>query len=597
MTKKNKGLKYSNHTNGNGNGKKNNPDIRSTSKKDILIKYSILGSILIFTFLIFSDTLHYQFVNWDDPFYVLNNLEIKNFSFEGFKKIFTTPIIGMYNPITFVVYAFEYKFWGLNPKTFHLFNLLFHLIATVTVFNFIYNLSKRYETATIVALLFAIHPMHISAVTWISQTKTSLYLIFYFLALNYYLKYIKDNYKIKYLVYISILFILSCLSKPSAVTLAPIMLLLDYYLSRKIDKRLILEKIPFFAIALFFGILTLMTHGEAEDSIFEVSQNYSLFNNILVSNYSIVFYINKLFFPFNLCTIYPYPETTPYLPLKYYFSLPIIPIILFLIYKAGNFRKEMIFGLLFFAIAISVLIRFVPSGFFRAANRYTYLSYTGLFYIIGQFYVYIIDNKFPFARKLKTYVIALLAILVILCSVLTVYRIPVWENSITLFTDIIKKKPKLALAYNNRAIAKKDIGDNQGAIDDFTKAVEIDPTYFPGYNNRGEIKRLLNDEDGALIDYNKAIDINPKYVEAYNNRGIIYFNKGKLVEALTDYNTAIILNPKNGASFHNRGLIRLMQKDTLNALTDFEMAAKLGIEQSHNMTMSLSTTTTMKSSD
>jgi tetratricopeptide (TPR) repeat protein len=423
--------------------------------------------------------------------------------------------------------------------------------------------------------------MHISVVTWISQTKTSIFLIFYFLALGKYLKYINSGFKIKYLIYAGLLMILSALSKPTAVTLAPILLLLDYYLSRKFDKRLIIEKIPFFAIAIFFGILTLLTHSQAEDSIFDVNQDYSLINNILVSNYSIVFYINKLFFPFNLCTIYPYPENTNFLPLRYYLSLPIIPIILFLIYKAGNFRKEMIFGILFFVIAISVLIRIIPSGFFRAANRYTYLSYTGLFLIIGQYIVYVIDNKFSYSRKIKGSLIALFCLYIVMLSVLTFQRIDVWQNSITLFDDIIRKKPKLVIAYNNRAIAKKDIGDYEGAIADFSKSIEIDPKYAPAFNNRGEIKRLLKDDKAALNDYNEAIRLNPKYVEAYNNRGIVLYNQGKLSEAMVDYNTAISLNSKNGATYNNRAIVKFIQKDTLGALEDWKKAKELGIAEAN----------------
>src|SRR5205823_708637 len=131
-------------------------------------------------------------------------------------------------------------------------------LATVACFLFIYELTKRYETAAIVALLFAIHPMHVSIATWVSELKTSMYTIFYFLALVQYIKYVRNNQRVKYLIYTALFFLFSLLSKPSAVTLAPMLLLLDYYLSRKFDKKVFLEKIPFFTIALFFGVLTLL---------------------------------------------------------------------------------------------------------------------------------------------------------------------------------------------------------------------------------------------------------------------------------------------------------------------------------------------------
>ncbi|MEI6533587.1 MAG: tetratricopeptide repeat protein [Candidatus Roizmanbacteria bacterium] len=540
----------------------------------------IVSLIVIFTFIIFFKVIYYQLVLWDDNFYISTNPLIRDMSLEGLKRIFTTPVEGMYNPLLFFIYALEYRFGGLNPSVYHFTNLLMHLLAIITIYYFIFKLTKRYETATIVALLFAIHPMHVGVVTWVSEMKTSLFLIFYLLALANYLKYLRSNYKLKYLAYIALFFILSALSKPSAVTLAPMLLLLDYYVSRKIDWRMFLEKIPFFLIALFFGILTLYTHAAVEDSIFEINLNYSLLNNLLISNYSIVFYFNKLFLPFDLCTIYPYPDNDTFLPLKYYLSIPIIPFILWLIYKAGNFRRELIFGLLFFLIAISVVLRIVPSGFFRAANRYTYLSYTGLFFIIGQFITYVIDNRFRYAKKIKNYLLITLCLFVLFFLYQTSARISVWENSITLFDDIIKKKPKFALAYHNRALSKQSLGDIQGAIADFEKAIECYPAYASAYNNLGEIKRYLNEDETALFYYNKAIFADVKYANAYSNKGIILNKKGKLVDAMTNYNMAVMLNANHGPALHNRASIKITYGDTLGAMRDWQKSDSLGVAES-----------------
>jgi tetratricopeptide (TPR) repeat protein len=554
-------------------------ELNAIAKRNALRNNIIIASIVLFVLALFYKTINYDFVNWDDPDYVTGNLLIRDFSLQGFGKIFTTPIIGMYNPLPFIIYAIQYKIWGLDPKYFHLFNVLFHLISIITVFRFIYKLTKRYETATIVALLFAVHPMHISVVTWVSETKTSLFLIFYFLALSNYTTYITSNYKKKYLVYVGIFFLLSALSKPEAVTLAPMLFLLDYYLSRKMEWKIFIEKIPFFAIALFFGILTLLTHRAEGDSIFEVNHNYSLINNLLLSNYSIVFYINSLFYPKHLTTIYAYPDNSTYLPIQYYLSIPVIPIIIFLIYKSGKFRKELIFGVLFFVIAVSILIRIVPSGFFGMANWYSYLSYTGLFFIIGQFMVYNLDNEFAYSRKAKLYLLGVLSYFIIYCSWKTSRRIDVWQNSVTLFDDVIKKEPKLLMAYNQRAVAKASSGDYKGAIDDLSKTIEIDSNYAEGYNNRGAIKKDIKDYAGALIDVNKALRLNPKYSDAYNNRANIESDNGKYESALQDYDSALLYDPKLGQAYYNRALVRLNKQDTTGAVNDWKKAASLGIQQ------------------
>ncbi len=520
-------------------------EIKAIVKPKSYQNYFIIILISLYTILLFSKSIKFEFVNYDDTYYVTENQLIKNFSLIGLKNIFTTPVLGMYNPLPFLVYAIEHKIWGLDPKIFHFFNILFHLIAAWMLYRFIFKLTGRYETAAIVSLLFAIHPMHVGVVTWVSQTKTSLYFIFYMLALTQYLKYIQESYRIKYLFYVCVFFILSALSKPSAVTLAPMLFLLDYYLSRKWDKRVFLEKIPVFLIAAFFGILTLLTHSETNDTIFNINHNYSLINNILISNYSVVFYINKLFFPLNLSAIYPYPENTALLPFKYYFSIIVIPLIIFLIYKSGIFRKEMVFGILFFTISISVLIRFVPSGFFSVANRYSYMSYTGLFFIIAQYFTYLLDNKFAHTFLLKKYLFSAFIVFIIFISYRTTIRVSKWQNSITLFDDIIKKSQRVPIAYNNRALAKLQKGDHEGAFEDFSMALKLDTAY----------------------------------TEAYVNRGLINYNKGKYDEALHDYNKSLKLNPNLGAAYYNRALVKMKKEDRTGTMEDLRIADSLEIGQ------------------
>lgn len=538
----------------------------------------IIGVLVIFTFIVFYKAIFYKLVLWDDNSYIIDNPLIRDLSFNGLKKIFSTPVIGMYNPLVFLFYAIIYKFWGMEPSAYHLFNILLHLIAVIAVYHFIYRLTKRYETAVIVALLFAIHPMHVEAVVWASETKTALYLIFYFLALTNYLKYYQENYKTKYLIFSFILFLFSVLSKPTAVTLAPMLFLLDYYLSRKINIKMFLEKIPFFLVSISFGILTLYTHIEANDSIFEVNSNYSILNNILISNYSIAFYFNKLFFPLNLCTIYPYPENLSILPLKYYLSVLIIPFIIFLIYKSGKFKKEMIFGILFFVIAISVLVRIVPSGFFKAANRYTYLSYIGFFFIIGQYITFVIDKKFAYSNKIKNVLFALFCFLVIFFTYQTTVRISIWKDSVTLFSDIIKKKPKLALAYNNRGNAYMDAGNYSAALNDYNKAIEINACYPDAYYNRGILHANSQNYSNAIKDFSKAIELNKKYCYAYINRGNAKLMILDYHGAITDYNTAIELNPGYADSYANRGFAKNSLGDKNGACLDWEKAYNLGLE-------------------
>lgn len=514
----------------------------------------IIGVILMFTLFLFARVIRFEFTNWDDNDYVSDNPLITNLSLKGLIKIFTTPVIGMYNPLTFLVYTLEYALFGLDPKMFHLFNLLFHLAGVAVLYKFIYKLSGRYETAAIVALLFAVHPMHVSVVAWVSQTKTSLMFIFYILSLNAYLNYLKDPAKRKYLFYVAGYFILAALSKPDAVTLSPVLLLIDYYKGRKEGWNMLKEKIPFFAISLVFGLLTFYTHYITKDEIFHVKVHYTPFNQLLVTNYSVVFYINKLLVPLQLTGINPYPIADPDLPLKYYLSLGVLPLVGLFVYKAGKFRKEVIFGLLFFFISISVLIKFVPSGFFKVANRYSYLSYTGLFYIIGQGYVYLMDHKLKKSPDLKVMVKILLVIYVLFISYRVTIRVKTWENNISFYNDVIKKNPNVPVAYKNRGNAKVQLGDLEGAIKDYQTAFNLDTTDAGILNNLGTIKAKSGFIDEGLADINRAMKMDPELSLTYNNRAIIEYWKHDTLHAMQDWKKAASMgNPQaiQSIKFHD----------------------------------------------
>lgn len=519
---------------------KNLKTIPLSGQNEIKNKF-ILGSILVLTIFLFAKSIDYYFVTWDDPQYLIENDLIRDLSFKGLINIFTTPVIGMYNPITFLVYSVVYKFFGLDPNAYHALNVFLHLLVTFLAFQFIFKLTKRYETAAIVALLFAIHPMHVSVAVWVSQTKTSLCAIFYFLSLISYIKYLQNNYTLKYLIYALLFFILGVLSKPDAVTLTPLFFLIDYYFTRKLERKLLIEKIPFFILSLFFGILTIVTHSNEGDSIFNVNKDYTLLSNLLVANYSVVFYFEKLFLPLGLSAIYPYPEQATFLPLKYYLSIPVIPALLILIYKAGRFRKEIVFGVLFFTISISVLLRIIPGDGFMTTNRYSYISYTGFFFIIGQFVTYTLDGKFSNSHNIKKYVLTGLFIFLIFFLIRSNTRISKWKNSIALYDDVLLKYPKVFVAYNNRGFAKAQMGDNNGAYVDYNTAVDLDPNAIQTYFNRALLLRKMEKLEESIADLNKVIEMNPEFGQAYFFRGLVKKQQNKTKEALADFTKAMQL--------------------------------------------------------
>jgi len=328
----------------------------STSSKWWKNKQLLLlaGLVSILTFIAFSPILNNVFTNWDDMVYVTQNTLIKNLSLDGIRAIFKTPVSSNYHPVTILSYALNYRISELNPFSYMLTNLLFHIFNTVLVFCFIYLLSgKRTMLALFVSLLFGIHPMHVESVAWVSERKDVLFVFFLLLGLINYLNYLKKPNLIKYLSLL-FLFILSLLSKPAAVVFPVLLILVDYYLQRKTTvKKSFLEKLPFLVLALVLGIVTFRLQSAEAVSL----ERFSFIHRILFGTYGFVMYIIKLFVPIKLSALHPFPENGQ-MNFFYYITPIIIFGILGISYRLRK-NRVFIFGLGFYLISILLVLQFI----------------------------------------------------------------------------------------------------------------------------------------------------------------------------------------------------------------------------------------------
>ncbi|MFH0866637.1 MAG: tetratricopeptide repeat protein [Bacteroidota bacterium] len=530
-----------------------------------------LPSVLIFTAFLYFRSLFNDFA-WDDEMYILNNPFIRDFSISGIKAIFSSFYFCNYHPLTTLTYLFEYNFFGLYPLPYHILNVLLHLLNTWLVYKITEKLSENKITVLVVSLFFAIHPMHVESVAWISERKDVLFTSFYLLSILVYLRYLKCEKKLKYYIGTLLLFIFSLLSKPSAVTLPVLLIVIDVYQNRKINTKILLEKIPFFLLSILFGVLTIMAQ-KSMGSIKDLSVSFNFFERIFLFTYTVSFYIVKLIAPFNLSIMHYFPETHgSTLPFLYYASLPFLIILFWFIIKLKSFRKDFIFGFLFFLITISITLQIIAVGNSIASERYTYIPYIGLFYLIGQWFATI-------ERKLKRNIIfTIFSLFVILFSYQTWNRIYVWKNTETLCSDIIKKNPDKYDCYYIRGVNRGKKGDFKGAVQDFNKALTLKSDEPKAYYNRGLAFKYLNNNDSALNDYSNAIMLNPEYAEAYLNRGLLYYELKNTKSAILDYNKAIQLNPEFTVAYNNRGRLLYESGDMKSAMLDYNEATRLNPE-------------------
>jgi len=564
--------------------------------------HNYLIVILVFAAIVFSTGLNGEFVNWDDDHYIEKNNYIQILSIESIKAIFTSSYMGNYHPITTLNYAIELHLFGLNPLPYKLFNLILHLLNTVLVFIVISYFTDKREISLLTAFLFAIHPMHIESVTWVSERKDVLYTLFFLLSIDFYIKYLKNNQKIIFLFYAFVFFVLSLLSKSAAVVLPVLLLFISYYFDKRLLFKRILLLLPFFVLSIIFGLLAIETQTPAIAT--NIGEKYVFYERILLVFYAITFYITRFIFPYNFSPLHPYPHTQ-YLPLSlpfYIAPLIILGLIITYFFVSKPFKRILFFGFGFYIITIALVIQIIPVGDAIVAERYSYVPYIGLGFIFSHLFVL-------FKNKNKQFATIALIIFSVFLTVTTVIQIQKWHNSITLWTQAIKSYPRHSVAYLNRCTYKSNNDDLLGALDDCTKSAELNPANPAAFTTRAYIYKEINFLDLALADYNIALTLSPKdsfaylnrgitkaqmglnieaiedfnkaieysnnYAEAYNNRGIEYQKKGDLAEALNDFNYSISLDKTNTNSFSNRGIIYIQMGKLDKAIADFSAALEI----------------------
>ncbi len=528
--------------------------------------------VLVLTSIALSPLLKNGYTNWDDLIYVTKNPLLKNTSWDGIKAIFSTPVSSNYHPITILSLAINYQMSGLNPFSYLMTNLLFHLCNTLLVFFFIYRLSgKQTITALFVSLLFGIHPMHVESVAWVSERKDVLYVFFLLLGFMAYLNYRKHPTFIKFLG-VFCLFVLSLLSKPAAVVFPVLLLLIDYYHENQTSmKRLIFEKTPFFLASLVIGVVTFKIQSVSAISM----ERFSFMNRILFGMYSYVVYILKLFVPIGLSALHPFPKTDS---LNYcYYLAPMAVLAILLLTYYGRKNRVLVFGLGFYTVSIFLMLQFIAVGNAIIAERYTYLSYIGLLFVLGTHYDNVANNNRFFPGGKSTLHVLFIGV-VLLFMMLTYQRTKVWNNSETLWTDVLQKYPDSYRANSALGGYYVDNAQYELALNPLSRSLEINPNFLNSLKLRGVTYNYLKQYALALVDLEKCITIEPNNSETCVNTSIALDKLDRPMEALTYLDQAIKLDPRNTIALLNRGSLYFNKlKDYQRALIDFNRAIEVDV--------------------
>jgi len=489
---------------------------------------------------------------WDDELYAATPILDQP---DGLRRIWTLqpPYEHYYYefPVVYTTFWLERHLWGLDPTGYHLVNIALHILNALLVWFLLRRLGLRF--AWLAAAIFALHPVHVESVAWISERKNVLSGVFYLLTLICYPRF-EDSGRRRWYFGALGLFVLSLLSKPVTFTLPIILLLLRWQRGLKIRRRDLVNVLPFFLFSIVLVLYTMFF----EVRTLGVEGHLHFLQRILLAGRAVWFYPLKLAWPVNLAFSYERWALDVASIGEWLWVLGVFGAGVYFWSARRRLGRNFFAGLWFYLITISPLLGFVSNYTFQysfAADHYQYLSSLGLLAIAVGGFTRAIGEKgrlsWPTGEAVISRPVILLgaAVLALLWGG-TWRQSGIYKNSELVWTDTIKKNPASWLAHNNLGMLLMDKGRLEEAVTHFTEAARYKPDLAEAYGNCGLALVKQNKPREAIISYQEALRIRPDYSKAssalaiiYNNLGIESAKAGRLEESVRNFRMALKISP------------------------------------------------------
>ena len=528
----------------------------SVKKSFVIFTYFVL---ILGTLLVFWQVHNFDFINYDDKEYVYENPHVLNgLTEDGVIWAFTTPNVGNWLPLTWLSFMLDCQLFGANPGWMHLMNLLLHLANTLLLFAILRKMTGALWPSAFVAAAFAIHPMHVESVAWIAERKDVLSTLFLLLTLAAYVSYVRRRGPVRYVLTV-LLFALGLLAKPMLVTLPILLLLLDYWPLEQIGRhrtedasqkvsavRLIAEKIPFIALSIVSSVITFLAQlgSKAVAHIDALALKDRVANAFL----SYARYIGKLFWPQNLAAFYPF-DVNSFAFWQVAGCVLLLLVISIFVIRFGRNQKYLPVGWFWFVATLVPVIGLVQVGRQAFADRYTYISYIGLFVMIAWGLPELL-SKWP-QRKITLGLSMIISLTTL--GICTHRQVSFWNNSFTLFSHAIEVTQNNYIAHNNLGVAYDSIGRYQDAVEAYKQTIKIRPDFAEAHSNLGAVYGKVGRWEDAIESCKQAIRIQSDFAEAHSNLGFAYGNLGRYQDAIEAYKQAIRINPDYAEAHCNLG--------------------------------------------
>ncbi len=554
-------------------------------------RWTVFGVCLFLAaaiWVVFGQTLHYAFVNFDDDDYVYDNLEVaRGLTLPGIVWAFTHVYAANWHPLTWISHMLDCQLYGLHAGGHHLTNILLHMATAILLFLVLSWMTGFLWRSAFVAAVFALLPFRVESVAWVAERKDVLSGVFFMLTLWAYVRYARRPWSVARYGWVVLAFGLGLMCKPMLVTLPFVLWLLDYWpLNRvaagagrghplPISRRLILEKLPLFGMAAAACVATLFAQTVTLASVAQISLPMRVGNALI----SYVTYLGQMFWPSGLAVLYPFTVRSVG-GSAVVLSLAVLAGVSAGVFVLGRGRPYFLTGWLWYLVMLVPVIGIVQVGDQTRADRYTYLPQIGLYILV----TWAAADWCAGWRHRRVVLGGLATVVLVALTWCAHTQTSYWRDSESLWTHTLACTSGNFIGQNNLGNALLQNGDVDDAITHFQEALQINPGYVEAHINLGNALFQRGKVDEAIAQYQRALQINPDYAGAHYDLGNALLRQGSVDEAIAQYQRALQIRPDYALAHGNLGNALLQKGNVDEAVAHIQRALQIkpGNATAHN---------------
>ena len=525
---------------------------------------------------VYGQTAGFDFVDFDDQIHVVNNPMVPGgLTWSGIKWAFTTMYAGNWIPLVWLSLMLDKNVFGFWTGGFHLVNVALHIANTILLFWVLKRYTKAVWASFFVSALFALHPLHVESVAWVTERKDVLCTLFWMLTMLAYLRYVERRTVWRYVI-ILVFFAIGLMAKPMVVTLPFVLFIMDFWPLKRLWPeegvgvpifQLIIEKIPLLILSLASSRVTFIAQkmggSVANSSVFPLGYRVG---NALVSYCD---YILKMFWPVDLAVFYPHPSAG-IAAWKIATSAAVLLVITVVVLLLRR-RRYLLTGWLWYLGTLIPVIGLVQVGRQAMADRYTYIPLTGLFIML----VWLAGDISGKWRN-RVYLVGFAGLVILgTLGVMTFRQVGYWRDTISLFTHTAAVTTDNYLAYSTLGTRYAHNGDLERARSDLEKVMKVNMREIDVLYNVAKCLDMMGRADEAIEYYNRILAITPGETDTYIALAEMESKRGNFERAMAIYHDGLRYHPENG-DFHGRfGSLLLQTGQVDEAIKELETAVKL----------------------